>query len=109
LADARDSAVREVWKSYTDFRTALREQDAAAKLIIAAENAYAAVLESYKNGLSTYPEVVNAERNVTAARSAGHDTRAAIFTTAAALALSIGELDKPAPGTEPVRNQWYAR
>jgi outer membrane protein TolC len=107
LADARDSAVREVWKSYTDFRTALREQDAAAKLIIAAENAYAAVLESYKNGLSTYPEVVNAERNVTAAHSEGHDTRAAIFTTAAELALSIGELAKPQ--TPPIHNQWYAR
>jgi outer membrane protein TolC len=109
LADARDSAVREVWKAYTDFRTALREQDAAAKLIVAAESAYAAVLESYKNGLSTYPEVVNAERNVTAARSEGHDTRAAIFTTAAALALSIGELAKAPPYTPPVHNQWFAR
>ncbi len=95
LAEARDSAVREVWKAYTDFRTAFREQDAAAKLLAAAENAYQSVLESYRNGLSTYPDVVNAERDVASARSVGHDTRAAIFTDAAALALSIGELAKP--------------
>jgi len=97
LAQARDSAVREVWKAYTDFKTALREQDPAAKLLTAAENAYAAVLESYENGLSTYPEVVNAERDVISARSVGSNTRAAIFTSAAALAFSIGELAKPPP------------
>ena len=95
LAEARDSAVQEVWKAYTDFRTALREQDAAAKLLAAAENAYAAVLESYKNGLSTYPDVVNAERDVSAARSVGLNTRASIFTSAAALAFSIGDLARP--------------
>jgi outer membrane protein TolC len=95
LADARDTAVREVWKAYIDFRTALREQAAATALIEAAENAYTAALESYKNGLSTYPEVLNAERDLISARSVGHNTRAAIFTGAAALALSIGELDKP--------------
>jgi len=100
LAEARDSAVREVWKAYTDFRTALREQDAAAKLIAAADNAYSAVLESYKNGLSTYPEVVNAERDVSSAQNVGHNTRAAIFTSAAALALSVGELAKPAPSRD---------
>src|SRR6266404_1331051 len=35
LAGARDSAVREVWKAYTDFKTALRKQDSAAKLVTA--------------------------------------------------------------------------
>jgi outer membrane protein TolC len=104
LEDARDGAVREVWKAYTDFKTALREQDAAEKLLAAAENAYSAVLESYQHGLSTYVEVVNAERDVTSARSVGHNTRAAIFTTAAALALSIGDLAKPVPQTSYTHN-----
>jgi len=101
LSGARDAAVREVWKTHTDFKTALAKQEAAAKLLIAAENAYAAVLASYRNGLSTYVEVVNAQRNVTSARSVGHDTRSDIFTTAAALALSIGELAKPPPRPPP--------
>jgi len=95
LAGARDSAVREVWKAYTDFKTALRKQDSATKLLTASQNAFDAILESYKNGLSTYVEVVTAERNLTSARSVNHDTQSAIFTAAAALALSTGELARP--------------
>src|ERR1700731_2815784 len=95
LAGARDSAVREVWKAYTDFKTALRKQDSAAKLVTASQNAFDAVLESYKNGLSTYPEIVSAQRNLASARSVGHDTQSAIYTTASALALSTGDLARP--------------
>src|SRR6266436_5638573 len=95
LAGARDSAVREVWKAYTDFKTALRKQESAAKLVTASQNAFDAVLESYKNGLSTYPEIVGAQRNLASARSVSHDTQSAIFTTATALALSTGDLARP--------------
>ena len=95
LAGARDSAAREVWKAYTDFNTALRKQDSAAKLLTASQNAFDAVLDSYKNGLSTYPEIVSAQRNLAAARSVGHDTQSTIFTAATALALSMGDLARP--------------
>jgi outer membrane protein TolC len=95
LAGARDSAVREVWKAYTDFKTALRKQDSAAKLVTASQNAFDAVLESYKNGLGTYPEIVSAQQNLASARSVSHDTQAAIFTTATELALSTGYLARP--------------
>jgi outer membrane protein TolC len=95
LAGARDSAVREVWKAYTDFKTALRKQDSAVKLVTASQNAFDAVLESYKNGLSTYPEIMSAQRNLASARSVNHDTQAAIFTTATGLALSTGDLARP--------------
>ena len=105
LADARDTAVREVWKAYTDFRTALREEDAASRLVTAAQSAYDAVIESYRNGLSTYVEVANAERNVTAAQSTEHSTRATIFTAAAALAFTIGDLAKPAAPWPANRNR----
>jgi len=104
LAGARDSAVREVWKAYTDFKTALRKQDSAVKLVAASQNAFDAVLESYKNGLSTYPELVSAQRNLAAARSVSHDTQAAIYTAASALALSTGDLARPSSGvTRPIR------
>lgn len=95
LAGARDTAVREVWKAYTDFKTALRKRDSAAKLLTASQNAFDAVLDSYQHGLSTYPEILNAQRNLTVARSVSHDTQAAIFTSATALALSTGELARP--------------
>jgi outer membrane protein len=97
LAGARDSAARDVWKAYTGYRTALKKQDAAEKLLTASKSAFDAVLESYKQGLSTYPEVVSAERNLTAALATSHDTQAAIYTTQAALALSVGDLAKPTP------------
>jgi outer membrane protein len=104
LAGARDSAVREVWKAYTDFKTALRKQDSAAKLVTASQNAFDAVLESYKQGLSTYPEIVSAQRNLASARSVSHDTQAAIYTAASALALSTGDLARPSVrGGRPIR------
>lgn len=95
LASSRDAVVREVWKAYTDFKTALHKQESAAKLLSAAQSAYDASLDAYRQGLGTYVEVVNAQRNLTAARSVVVDTRSAIFTGATALALSIGDLDRP--------------
>ena len=97
LAGARDSAARDVWKAYTDYRTALKKQDAAEKLLAASTSAFDAVLESYKQGLITYTEVVTAERNLTSARATSHDTWSAIYTSQAALALSVGDLARPAP------------
>jgi len=97
LAGARDAAAREVWKAYTDYKTALKKQEAAEKLLSASKSAFDAVLDSYKHGLSTYPEVVSAERNLSAALATNHDTEAAIFTTQAALALSVGDLARPGP------------
>src|ERR1700758_3107016 len=99
LAGARDSAAREVWKAYTDYRTALKKQDAAEKLLTASKSAFDAVLESYKQGLSTYPEVVSTERNLSAALATNHDTQAAIYTSQAALALSVGDLARPSTPT----------
>src|SRR5881275_1866112 len=97
LAGARDSAARDVWKAYTGYRTALKKQDAAEKLVTASKSAFDAVLESYKQGLSTYTEVVSVERNLSAALATSHDTQAAIYTSQSALALSVGDLARPAP------------
>src|SRR6266513_1894632 len=97
LAGARDSAARDVWKAYTDYRTALKKQDAAEKLVTASKSAFDSVLESYKQGLSTYPELVSTERNLTTALATRHDTLAAIYISQATLALSVGDLARPEP------------
>jgi outer membrane protein len=96
LAGSRDAAVREVWKAYTDLKTALRKQESADKLLTAAQSAFDAALDSYRNGLETYVDVSNARRNLTTARGTMVDTRSAIFTSTAALALSVGDLARPA-------------
>jgi outer membrane protein TolC len=96
LAESRDAVIREVWKADTDLETALRKQESAAKLLTAAESAYTASVDAYQHGLGTYVDVASAQRSVTSARSVVVDTRSAIHTCAAALALSVGDLAKPA-------------
>ena len=103
LANSRNAVIREVWKAYTDLKTALRKQESAAKFLSAAESAFDASLEAYRQGVGTYVDVVNAQRNVTAARGDVVDTRSAIYTGAAALALSVGDLAKPSTSSTPQR------
>ena len=95
LSGARDAVVREVWQAYTDLLTALQKQESSTRLRLAAENSAAASLKSYQTGLGNYVDVVGTQRSVTTARGVDVDTRAAIYTRAAALALSIGDLDRP--------------
>jgi len=102
MAHSRDSVIRDVWKARTDFETSLRKQESAAKLVAAAESAFAASFEAYQHGLGTYVDVVNAQRNLTASRSVIVDTRSAIFTSQTALALSIGDLAKPSPAARTI-------
>jgi len=105
LTDSRDAVVREVWKANTDYKTAIQKQESAAKFFTAAQSAFDAALESYRQGLGTYVDVANAQHNLDAARSIVVDTRAAIYTTAAALALSVGDLAKPNPSPCITRQQ----
>ncbi len=92
LDDARNAVIREVSKARTDFETALRKRDSATKLVAAADSAYNAFLEAYHQGVGIYVDVSNAERNLSAARSLEIDTRSAIYTSAAALAIAVGDL-----------------
>jgi len=95
LEHATDKAVREVWKSYNDTKVALAKHDAAAALLAASEKAWDATLESYRNGLSTFPDIREAERNLARARTADTAARAEVRTRAAALAFSTGDLARP--------------
>ena len=103
LAASRDAVIREVWKAHTDLETALRKQESAAKLLTAAESAFAASVDAYRQGVGTYVDVANAQHGVTTARFVSVDTRSAIHTCAAALALSVGDLANPRP--PPLRNR----
>jgi outer membrane protein TolC len=95
LADNRDNAVQEVMKAYVDLQTALRKQDAAEVLLASAQSAFDASLEAFKQGLGTYVDVANAQRNLAAARSTVVAARSEIYTSKTGLALSVGDLAKP--------------
>ena len=99
LADNRDTAVEEVMTAYIDLKTAMRKQDAAEVLLSAAQTAFDASLESYKHGLGTYVDVEVAQKNLATARTTLVDSRSAIYTSRTRLALSVGDLAKPAPAT----------
>jgi len=95
LDHAKDKAVREVWKAYDDTKVALAKHHAAAALLAASEKAWAATLESYKNGLATFPDVRESERNIARARTLDQAARAEVLTRAAAFAFSTGDLARP--------------
>jgi outer membrane protein len=97
LTLARDKAVREVWKAYNDTKVALARQQAGAALLAASEKSWTATLSSYQHGLATYPDVRDAQRNLARARTLDTEARAQVFTTAAALAFSTGDLARPEP------------
>ena len=101
LEQTRDEAVRQVWKSYTDLRTAIRSGTAAAALLKSSQSAYDAVLASFKLGFSTYTDVVTNETKLTSARNSVFETQSAIHQAATALAYAMGELGITSKTTNP--------
>ncbi len=95
LEQAKDKAVREVWKAYDDTKVALAKHQAAEALLAASEKAWAATRDSYRHGLSTFPDVRESERNLAHARTVDQSARAEVLTRAAALAFSTGDLARP--------------
>lgn len=90
LAELELRALREVWKSYADVKTALRKHEYAAALLRASEDAYSATLESYRGGLGTFLDLLAAERDLARARTTAIQARADVLTSSAALAFAAG-------------------
>ena len=87
---ARDQAIRDVWKAYTDVRLAVRRLDVAAALVDASEKSYGSTLESYRRGLETLTNLLAARRELSRARFVDLDTRVQLLNASAALAFSTG-------------------
>jgi outer membrane protein len=65
----RDQIANEVWSAYTNMRTALRQQQAAAALLAASQESYDAAHESYGYGVRNLLDVVSAQKVLAQARS----------------------------------------
>ena len=87
---ARDRAIREVWRAYTDVRLAVRRLDVATALVDASQKSYDAILESYRQGLGTLIDLLAARRELSRARFVELDTRLQLYNASAALAFSTG-------------------
>ncbi len=89
---ARDRIADEVWTAYSNVKTALRQRQAAIALLEAANQSYAAALESYKYGVRNLLDVTAAQRTLAQARSTDVLARTQVLTDLADLAFGTGDL-----------------
>ena len=91
VSAARDRAINQVWKAYTDARLAFRRLDVASALVKASESSYEAILRSYRLGLSTLVDLLAARRELSRARFQEVDTKLSLLDASVTLAFSTGE------------------
>ena len=94
----RDQIADEVWRSYSDTKTALRQRLAAITLLDASNSSYNAALESYNYGVRNILDVLSAQRTLAQARSADISARSRVLTDFADLAYRTADLVQRAPG-----------
>jgi outer membrane protein len=92
LEDARDKAISQVWRYYTDTKLAIRRLEVAAALVEASEKSYEQTFAGYQNGLSSLVDVLGARRALSSARYTLLETRSTLLESAASLAFASGDL-----------------
>jgi outer membrane protein TolC len=90
LAAQEIDAIAAVWRSYHDYRAAVRKVEFAAALLAASQEAYDSTLQTYKVGLSDIVELLTATRDLATARYTVVLSRAEMLTTAARVAYDAG-------------------
>jgi len=99
---ARDQAISEIWKAYTDVRLGFRRLGVASALVKASESSYEAVLRSYRLELGTLVDLLGARRELSRARFQEVETKLQLLDASVALAFSTGEAP-PSPSQGPNR------
>lgn len=92
-----DQIADEVWAAYSDMETALRQQQAAAALLIASDQSYEAARESYTYGVRNLLDVVSAQKTLAQARSEDVSARTELLLQVANLAFRTGDLIQTQP------------
>ena len=87
---SRDRVAEEVWTAYSNLRTAFRERQSALALLAAADQSYAAALESYNHGVRNLLDVTASQRTLAQARSTDILARTAVLSALAELAFQTG-------------------
>jgi outer membrane protein len=91
----RDRISDEVWKAYSDTKTALQRQDAAAAQLSAAGESYASALRAYDLGVRNLLDVLAAQRELAEARTEDITARTQVLSAEAALAFGTADLLAP--------------
>ncbi|WP_297576841.1 TolC family protein [uncultured Deefgea sp.] len=95
LKQARDQAVREVWKTHNALKVAMNKRAAALAFKTAASAAYQAVFDSYRYGVASLIEVTKAHTDLIRAQASDEESVGLVQTASAALALATSLLDVP--------------
>jgi outer membrane protein len=93
----RDEIANEVWTAYSNMKTALRQQQAAAALLAASDQSYEAARESYGYGVRNLLDVVSAQKTLSQARSEDIFARTQLLLQVANLAFRTGDLIQMQP------------
>jgi outer membrane protein TolC len=88
----RDQIDEEVFTSYTNLETALRQQQAATALLTASVQSYEAAREAYGYGLRSELDVIAAQKALAQARSEDVAARSQLLLQAADLAFRTGDM-----------------
>ncbi len=91
---ARDRVSNEVWRSYSDAKTALRQRMAAISFLQAATSSYDAALEAYNYGVRNILDVLSAQKALAQARSSDITASTKVLTNFADLAYRTADLLK---------------
>ena len=87
-----DQIADEVWRSYSNVKTALRQRQAATALLEASSQSYNAAVEAYGYGVRNLLDVTAAQQTLAHARSADVAARTAVLDALADLAFRTGDL-----------------
>ena len=88
----RNQIADEVWRAYSNVKTAFRQREAATSLLQSAEESYNAALDAYNYGVRNLLDVTAAQRVLAQARSTDITARTQVLTTLAELAFRTGDL-----------------
>jgi outer membrane protein TolC len=88
----RDQIEQEVFASYTNMQTALRQQQAATALLVASTQSYESARQSYGLGLRSQLDVISAQKNLAQARYEDVAARSGLLLQVADLAFRTGDM-----------------
>ena len=94
LQQAELAASAEVWARYHNYETALQKYKFSTAFLNSASSSYDLALDSYKAGLKSILDLLNAESQLAQARSQQIASRQETFTALANLAYSTGLLEE---------------
>jgi outer membrane protein len=88
----QDEITNQVWADYSNAATALQQREAATALLTASEESYSAALESYKDGVRNFLDVLAAEDALAQARAIDVTARTQVLRTFTDLDFRTGDL-----------------